>query len=74
MVLKILTFIIDRLPDYTVENIPVIEATSTLLNIFAWANYLLPTAMILALVGATTAYYGFKVIYNGFKAAKDFIF
>lgn len=71
---KILTWVINMLPDFAVENIPALETSATLLNIFAWSNYLLPSGLIITLVAITTSYYAFKLIYNGLKVAKDFIF
>lgn len=71
---KILTWIINFLPDFALENIPALETSATLLNIFAWANFLLPSALIIALTVITTTYYSFKIVLVGLKIIKDFIF
>ena len=71
---KILTWVINFLPDFALENIPALETSATLLNIFAWANFLLPSGLIIALTTITTAYYSFKIVFTGLKIIKDFMF
>lgn len=71
---KILTWVINLLPDFALENIPALETSATLLNIFAWANFLLPSGLIIALTTITTAYYSFKIVLTGLKIIKDFMF
>lgn len=71
---KILTWVINLLPDFAIDNIPALETSATLLNIFAWANYLLPSSLLIALAAITTAYYSFKIILTGLRIIKDFMF
>ena len=37
---KILTWVVNLLPEFALENIPALDTSATLLNIFAWANFL----------------------------------
>ena len=71
IVLKFINFIVGFLPNSKLEDIPVIENIVDVTNIFAWANYFLPSTVILTLLTITAAIYLFKGFYN---ILKDFIF
>lgn len=70
-VLKFINFIVKLLPEFNLDEIPVIENIVDVTNIFAWANYFLPSTVILGLLTITAAIYIFKGFYN---ILKDFIF
>ena len=46
IVLKFINFIVGFLPNSKLEDIPVIENIVDVTNIFAWANYFLPSTVI----------------------------
>lgn len=71
LTLKFLSFIINLLPDVDFTGIPIIENISDLTNIFAWINFFVPTATIVALLGITATFYLFKGLYT---IIKDFVF
>lgn len=69
--LKFLHFILGLLPDVDLSGIPVIENITDVMNIFAWVNFFIPTAVIVALLAVTGTYYIFRSIY---VILRDFIF
>lgn len=69
--LKFLNFILGLLPDVDLTGIPVIENITDLMNIFAWANFFLPSGVIFSLLAITGTYYIFRSIY---VILRDFIF
>lgn len=72
--LKLLNFILDLLPDALVDNIPVIETTSDLLNIFAWVDYFIPLETIVLLLTLTAGYYAFRIVFFIIRTTKDILF
>lgn len=72
--LKFLNWLIDLLPDTFVGNIPAIETTSDLLNIFAWVDYFIPLQMIIVLLSLTAGYYAFRIVFYIIKTTKDILF
>ena len=72
--LKFLNFILGLLPDAIVDNIPAIDTTSELLNIFAWVDYFIPLQMIVLLLSLTAGYYAFKIVFYIIRQTKDILF
>lgn len=72
--LKFLNFILGLLPDALVDNIPAIETTSELLNIFAWVDYFVPLQMIMLLLSLTAGYYAFRIVFYIIRQTKDILF
>lgn len=72
--LKFLNFILELLPDALVDNIPVIETTSDLFNIFAWVDYFIPLETIVVLLSLTAGYYAFRIIFFVIRSTKDILF
>lgn len=72
--LKFINFILGLLPNALVDNIPVIETTSGLLNIFAWVDYFIPLEMIVLLLSLTAGYYAFRIVFFIIRTTKDILF
>ncbi len=65
--LKLLAWIIGIVPELNFDDLPEYVTLSSTLNIFAWANYLLPVNMMEVLLALTAIYYGAKFIVNIIK-------
>lgn len=72
--LKFLNFILGLLPDALVGEIPIIETTSGVLNIFAWVDYFVPLQMIILLLSLTAGYYAFRIVFYIIRQTKDILF
>lgn len=72
--LKFLNFILGLLPDALVGNLPIINTTSELMNIFAWVDYFIPLQMIVLLLSLTAGYYAFRIVFYIIRATKDVLF
>ena len=69
--LKVAKWLLDWLPGIDFADMPTVDATGDVLNIFAWVNYLLPVDVIFALFLLTGAYYGFKLMLHVVLIIKD---
>lgn len=72
--LKFLNFILELLPDALIGQLPIIETTSDLLNIFAWVDYFVPLEMIILLLSLTAGYYAFRIVFYVIRTTKDVLF
>ena len=72
--LKLILNLIDLFPKFDLtDKLPVAEGLEQVTNWFAWANYFLPTATIVSLLGLTALFYTFKLGVRTFKAVRDFL-
>lgn len=72
--LKFLNFILDLLPDALVGNLPIIQTTGELMNIFAWVDYFIPLQLIVLLLSLTAGYYAFRIVFFIIRTTKDVLF
>lgn len=72
--LKVFNAVLKFLPKLDwADKIPLVTATATVSDIFAWANYFLPIPLFLVLLTLTGGFYAFKLILRVLWAVRDFI-